>query len=303
MWGGTDEAKSIRTIHTALDSGINLIDTAPAYGLGIAEEIVGKAIRHCRDKVVLATKCGLVWHTEQGTFHEVQYGKRVYCFLGSGSIRHELEASLERLQTDYIDLYQTHWQDETTPIEDTVDTMMRLKQEGKIRAVGVSNVSLAQLARYSARGSIDSMQEEYNMLNRDLEGRLLDYCRTNGIAILAYSPLAQGLLTGKISANQQFPESDFRRHHPRFSFGNRAKAVALLRSIQPLADRHQASIAQLAIAWAISRPGVTHALLGARGPEQVQESVLATELELDALEFSFINQQVERHATGMPHLL
>ena len=237
----------------SFDAGINLIDTAPAYGLGTAEQIVAKAIRDRRDKVVLSTKCGLVWHTDRGTYHEVQYGKRIYRFLGPDSICHELEASLRRLGTDYVDLYQTHWQDETTPIEDTLDMLMRLKQDGKIRAVGVSNVSLAQLETYHTHSPIDSVQEEYNMLNRDLEVNLLPYCRKNNIAVLAYSPVAQGLLSGKILSDQQLPEGDFRRTHPRFSSQNRNKVATLLESILPVAREHRTSLAQVAIAWMISR--------------------------------------------------
>ncbi|MGA2988158.1 MAG: aldo/keto reductase [Terriglobia bacterium] len=303
MWGGTDEENSIKTIHASIDAGINLIDSAPAYGVGLAEQIVAKAIRDRRDKVVLATKCGLVWHTNEGTYHEVQYGKQVYRFLGPQSIRHELEESLQRLGTDYVDLYQTHWQDETTPIEDTVDELIHLKQEGKVRAVGVSNVSLAQLERYHTLGPVDSVQEEYNMLNRDLEASLLPFCQANDIAVLAYSPLAQGLLTGRISPDRQFPEGDFRRNHARFSHENRMKVTALLMSIEPIAHDHGVSLAHVAIAWTISSMLATHALVGARSPEQARESAVAGELELDEGELSFINQQVERYAADIPHLL
>ena len=303
MWGGTDDENSIKTIHASLDAGINLIDTAPAYGVGLAELIVAKAIRDRRDKVVLATKCGLVWHTEEGTYHEVQYGKQVYRFLGPHSIRHELEESLRRLGTDHVDLYQTHWQDETTPIEDTVGALLRLKEEGKVRAVGVSNVSLAQLEKYHTLGPVDSAQEEYNMLNRDLEVSLLPYCRANDIAVLAYSPLAQGLLAGKISADRRFPEGDFRRNHARFSHENRMKAAALLQAIEPVAHDHGVSLAHVAIAWTISSTRATHALVGARSPQQARESALAGELELNEGELSFITQQVESYASDIPHLL
>lgn len=303
MWGGTDEEKSIRSIHAAMDGGINLIDTAPAYGVGQAELIVAKAIRGRRDKVVLATKCGLVWHTTEGTYHEVQLGRRIHQFLGPHSVRHELEESLRRLGTDYVDLYQTHWQDPTTPIDDTVATLIRLKEEGKIRAVGVSNVSLSQLERYHTSGPIDSMQEEYSILNRSLETSLLPYCQENNIAVLAYSPLAQGLLAGRISPDRRFPEGDFRRDHARFSRENRIKAAALLQSIEPIAHDHGVSLAQLAIAWTISATRATHALVGARTPEQARDGALAGELELDEGELSFINQQVESHASDIPHLL
>jgi methylglyoxal reductase len=303
MWGGAEEATAIATIHAALDAGINLIDTAPAYGVGRAEQLVARAIRGRRDKVILATKCGLVWHTREGTYHEEQWGKQVYTFLGPYSIRHEVEQSLARLGTDYIDLYQTHWQDETTRIEDTMDTLIRLKEEGKIRAVGVSNVSLPQLKKYQTRGAVDSVQEEYSMLNRDVEANLLPYCRENEIAVLSYSPLAQGLLAGTASPEREFPEGDFRRSHPRFSHENRVKAAALMQSVEPIAREHGVSLAHVSIAWAISSKHATHTLVGARSPEQAQESALAGGLELSESELAFINQQVDRHAAGIPHLL
>jgi aryl-alcohol dehydrogenase-like predicted oxidoreductase len=303
MWGGTEEADAIATIHAALDAGINLIDTAPAYGVGRAEQLVAKAIHGRRDKVILATKCGLVWHTREGTYHEEQWGRQVYRFLGAHSVRHEVEESLRRLGTDYIDLYQTHWQDETTPIEETMDTLMRLKEEGKIRAVGVSNVSLAQLKKYQTRGVVDSLQEEYSMLNRDVEANLLPYCRENEIAVLAYSPLAQGLLAGTAGPEREFPEGDFRRNHPRFTHENRAKAAALMQSIEPIAQAHGVTLAHAAVSWTISSAHATHALVGARSPKQARESALAGDLELNETELDFINQQVERYAADIPHLL
>jgi len=303
MWGGTEDATAIATIHAAIDAGMNLIDTAPAYGVGVAETLVAKAIRGRRDKVILATKCGLVWHTREGTYHEEQWGKQVYRFLGPHSIRHEVERSLTRLGTDYIDLYQTHWQDETTPIEDTMDTLIRLEEEGKIRALGVSNVSLAQLKRYQTRGAVDSVQEEYSMLNRDVETNLLPYCQENEIAVLSYSPLAQGLLAGTASPERKFPEDDFRRNHPRFSYENRVKAANLMRSIEPIAREHGVSLAHVSVAWTISSAHATHTLVGARSPEQARESALAGGLELSESELAFINRQVERLAADIPHLL
>jgi len=303
MWGGTDEANSVKAIHASIDAGVNLIDTAPAYGVGLAEQIVAKAIRDRRDKVVLATKCGLVWHTDKGQYHEIQYGRRVHRFLGPESIRYELEESLKRLGTDYIDLYQTHWQDETTPIEDTTGMLVRLKQEGKIRAVGVSNGSSARLEKYHRLGPVDSDQEEYNMLNRDVEVELLPYCRANDIAVLAYSPLAQGLLSGRIPLDHHFPQGDFRHDHARFSLENRKKVAAMLESIQPVACGHGVSLAQIAIAWTISPGRATHALVGARNAEQARENAGAGDLQLDEDELAFINQETERYASGIPHLL
>ena len=303
MWGGTDEAVAIKTVHSALDAGINLIDTAPAYGVGVAEQLVAKAIVGRRDKVVLATKCGLVWHTREGAYHEEQWGRQIYRFLGPQSIRFEVEASLQRLGTDYIDLYQTHWQDPTTPIEDTMEALVRLKQEGKIRAIGISNVSLEQFQRYDARGPIDSLQEEYNMLNRSVEVQLLPHCQAKGVALIAYSPVAQGLLTGRISPDREFPEGDFRRQHPRFSRENRVKAAGLMQAIEPIAHRHGVPLAHVAIAWTISPGHATHSLVGARTPEQARESAAAAALVLSEREVAEINRQVEKHAPDVPHLL
>ena len=205
MWGGADESQAIAAIRAALDHGVNLIDTAPDYGFGRSEEIVAQAIRGRRDKVVLATKCGLIWDREEGEFHfhASQDGitfrpsdKKVYKYLRPDSIRAELEQSLTRLGTTYVDLYQTHWQDPTTPIADTMAAPVKLKEQGKIRAIGVSNANVEHMKAY---GPIDADQEKYSMLDRDMERNgSLPHCRQHNIAVLAYSPLANGLLTGKI---------------------------------------------------------------------------------------------------------
>ena len=207
MWGGADENQAVEAIHAALDHGVTLIDTAPIYGFGRSEEIVGRAIRGRRDKVVLATKCGMVWDREEGEFffHANQEGvtmrpseKKIYKCLRPESIREELERSLKRLGTDHVDLYQTHWQEKTTPIADTMATLVKLKEEGKIRAIGVCNATLMQLAEY---GSLDSDQEKYSLLDREIEQNgSLAYCRRQGIGVLPYSPLANGLSDGQDSA-------------------------------------------------------------------------------------------------------
>lgn len=198
MWGGTDEAKSIAAIQASIDEGISLIDTAPAYGQGVAEEIVGKAIKGRRDKVVLATKCGLVWHTRKGNHFFDYDGKPVHRYLGADSIRYELEQSLRRLGTDHIDHYITHWQDATTPIAETIAALESLKAEGKIRSIGASNLSTAELDAYVATGGLDAMQEEYSMVKRDIEATLLPVAKRHGVSTLSYSSLALGLLSGKI---------------------------------------------------------------------------------------------------------
>jgi methylglyoxal reductase len=300
MWGGTDEEKSVRAVHASLDHGVNLIDTAPAYGFGLSEEIVGRAIQGRRDKVVLATKCGLIWDREEGTFflHSDERGAtprpsttKIYKFLGPASIGRELEQSLKRLNTDCIDLYQTHWQDPTTPIEDTMAALLKLTDQGKIRAIGVSNADLGHLKAY---GAIDSDQEKYSMLDRGIETNgTLAWCREKQISVLAYSPLVNGLLTGKIRPDRQFGAGDLRKMNLRFRRENIEKVNAVLTAdVQPIAARHQATIGQTVIAWTFSQPGITCVLCGARDADQAIENALAGRLELSPAEIETMEKAV-----------
>ena len=219
MWGGTDEAQLIQAIHGAIDAGVNLLDTAPIYGFGTSELIVGKAIKDRRDRVVLATKCSMVCDPSRGAFkfRSSAFGADphghivIHIHSSRQSIRQELEQSLIRLQTDYIDLYQTHWQDPTTPIHETMAALLELKREGKIRAIGVCNAASAEMEQYRKAGPLDSDQERYSMIARAIEKDQLPYCRSHGIAMLAYSPLALGLLTGKIGPERQFGSGDLSR--------------------------------------------------------------------------------------------
>ncbi len=299
MWGGADERQAIDAIHAALDHGITLIDTAPAYGFGRSEELVGRAIQGRRNKVVLATKCGLIWDREEGDFffHSSQEGvtlrpseKKVYKCLRPESIRAELERSLKRLGTTYVDLYQTHWQESTTPIAETMATLVKLKEEGKIRAVGVCNASLVQIAEYDP---IDSDQEKFSLLDREIEqdGRLA-YCRRSGIGVLPYSPLSNGLLTGKIQPGRQFNPGDLRRGNRRFTAANIERINGLLEQLRPIAQRHQVSIGQLVIAWTFSQPGVASVLCGARNPQQAIENAAAGNVRLSAEEIELIGETV-----------
>ncbi len=294
-WGGTDEAQSIDAIHAALDAGINFIDTAPAYGLGRSETIVGKALAGRRDQVVIATKCSLVWHIQKGKPHMQQYNKQIYRYLGAESIRYEVEQSLKRLQTDYIDLYQTHWQDPTTSIEQTMGTLLELKEEGKIRAIGVSNATVEDMEQYRQIAPLSSDQERYSVLDRHIEEEQLPYCRTHNVAVLAYSPLEQGLLTGKVTTEREFAEDDRRLEKPGFDISNRRKINTMLKEdFQPIADRHGLTLAQLAIAWTIAQPGLTHALVGARNPQQAAENAAAGDVILSSKESAAMNQAVRR---------
>ncbi|HEX7901805.1 MAG TPA: aldo/keto reductase [Planctomycetota bacterium] len=284
-WGGADERTSIDALRAGLDAGINFIDTAPAYGFGVGEEIVGKAIAGRRDQVVIATKCGLIWDEAKGMFFFASDDKgrkddgprRIHKYLGAERIRKDLEGSLKRLGTDHVDLLLTHWQDPTTPIEDTVACFEDLKREGKIRAYGACNATIADLERY---GRIAADQERYSMLDRKLETSNLPWCRAKGAATLAYSPLEHGLLTGKATAGRTYKEGDLRLGHPSFTPENLARVGALLDRLRPIADGHRATLSQLVIAWTIAQPGLTHALVGARTPEQARENARAGEIRL-----------------------
>jgi methylglyoxal reductase len=299
LWGGSDEQTAIKAIHAGLDHGITLIDTAPIYGFGRSEEIIGKAIHDRRDKVILATKCGLVWHMEKGKFHffsddegvtPMLSKRKVYKYLHPDSIKEEVEISLRRLKTDTIDLYQTHWQDETTPIVDTLAVLQKLKEQGKIRAIGVSNVRMEQLKAY---GAIDSDQEQYSMLDRKIEKNgMLDYCRKNNIAMLAYSPLVLGLLTGRLDPNRQYAAKDLRKNNKRFTAENVRHVNQVLAGFKSLTEKYHCTIAQLVIAWTFHQPGMTHVLCGARKPEQVIENSGAGSVTLSKEDIGRINETI-----------
>jgi aryl-alcohol dehydrogenase-like predicted oxidoreductase len=303
MWGGADENDAVAAIHASLDRGVTLIDTAPMYGYGRSEQIVGRAIRGRRDKVVLATKCGLIWDREEGVFHFHADAKgasprpaeyKVFKCLKPASIAEEIERSLKNLGTDCIDLYQTHWQDPSTPIADSLAALVKLKEQGKIRAIGISNANLDQLKEW---GPIDADQEKYSMIDRGLEQNgMAAYCRGNRVAVLAYSPLANGLLTGRIAPERKFNEGDLRRMNPRFGRKSLEKIAALLAEFQPIAARHNATIPQVVIAWTVAQPGITVALCGARNAAQAEENAAGGDIPLSADEIEAIGQAIQRHA-------
>ena len=299
MWGGTDESQSIAAIRASIDEGVSLIDTAPAYGKGLAEEIVGKAIRGRRDEVVLATKCGLVWHTTKGNHFFDYDGKPVHRHLGAESIVYEVEQSLRRLGTDHIDHYITHWQDPTTPVAETMEALQRLKQQGKIRSIGASNLSVAELEAYVAAGGLDAIQEEYSMVKRDAEATLLPICRRHGVSMLSYSSLALGLLSGRIGPDRTFEGDDQRKNNPRFSVANREKVAALMHDIAPVVEAHGATPAQIVIAWTLQQPGITFSLCGARTPAQARENAAAGRIRLSPSEINTISEAASRHLTNL----
>ncbi len=262
MWGGSDEEESIATILHALDNGINLIDTAPVYGFGVSEEIVGKALKQYgkRDRVIVATKCGLSWDSPQ----------KVYRDSRKATIEKEIEASLKRLQIDYIDLYQVHWPDPLNPIEETAETLQTLLTQGKIRAIGVSNHSIEQIQTFQQTASVHACQPPFNLFERDVEKKELAYCIKQQIATLGYGSLCRGLLTGKIQKNTVFKGDYLRKSDPKFQeplFSQYLHAVEQLDAW--VKQTYQRSVLSLAIRWALDN-GISVALWGARKPDQVK---------------------------------
>ncbi|WP_343716184.1 aldo/keto reductase [Inquilinus sp.] len=295
LWGGGDDDASVAAIRAALDAGVTLIDTAPAYGLGRAEQLVGRAIEGRRDEVVLVTKCGLVWDTDKGRPFVGQDDKTIHRYLGAESVRAELEASLRRLRTDHVDVLITHWQDPTTPIAETMEALLALKAEGKTRAIGISNASVEDLAAYRAAGPVDCVQEAYNMLDRGLERTLLPPCRDASIAVISYSSLALGLLTGRIGPERTFDGDDLRRTNPRFSAENRRLVAAFAADLGGIARDHGVAVADVVIAWTLAQPGITFALCGARNADQARANARAGELRLAADELAAIDRAIATH--------
>jgi len=261
MWGGTDEAESIRTIGAAIDSGVNLIDTAPAYGFGRSEEIVGRAIADggLRSRVVIATKAGLEWQNGQ-----------VFRNAGRDRILAEVDASLRRLQTDYIDIYQVHWPDPLVPIEETAAAMQLLFDQGKIRAIGVSNFSVAQIERFRRVAELHTVQPPYNLFEREIENQLLPYCRQSGLTTLTYGALCRGLLSGRLEEAAHFAGDDLRLSDPKFRQPRFVQYLAAVRELDRFAKaRYGRRVIHLAVRWLLDQ-GATTALWGARHPGQLQ---------------------------------
>lgn len=276
-WGSQDDAESIAAIHRALDRGINWIDTAAAYGLGHSEEIVGKAIKGLRDQVYIATKCGLVWDgRSDGTVDNR---------LKAWSIRQEAENSLRRLGVDVIDLYQIHWPNPDEDIEEGWAEIARLVEEGKVRYAGTSNFRVEQLKRVQKIHPIASLQPEYSMLERGVEKELLTFCAKNQIGVIAYSPMASGLLTGKYTRTtmESIAVDDWRR---KYSEHFREPALtanfALVEKLEEIARRYNRTPGELAISWVLRRPELTAAIVGARRPSQIEDTAPASDWQLPA---------------------
>ncbi|MCA9484840.1 MAG: aldo/keto reductase [Nitrospina sp.] len=283
FWSNEGDDPSLKSIKKAYDLGINFFDTAPVYGFGHSERLIGKALKAVRDKVVLATKCGLVWEKEQlGAIKKVATRE---------SILKEVEQSLERLDTDYIDLYQVHWPDADTPQEETMQALLDLQQQGKIRHIGVSNYDVKQMQECLKTGPIVSLQPEYSLLQRKIERETVPFCLVNDIGIIAYSPLASGVLTGKYNAETRF--SDWRGKGILGEFTGEAfvRNIGKVERMKTLAETLGKTCGQVAINWVLRQPGLASALVGVKNPGQMEDNIQAvgwappeeTARELDAL--------------------
>jgi aryl-alcohol dehydrogenase-like predicted oxidoreductase len=273
MWGGTDERESIATIQAAIEQGINLIDTAPVYGFGVSEEIVGKAlaVAGLRSRAIIATKVGLEWRD----------GK-VYRNASDARIMREVDDSLRRLRTDYIDIYQVHWPDPLVPIEETAYAMGRLYEQGKIRAVGVSNFSVAQMERFRAVAPLHVLQSPYNLFERAIEAEIIPYCRTHDIVTLGYGALCRGLLSGRMRIDTRFAGDDLRRLDPKFQPPRFAQYLAAVGRLDELAQDHfHRRVIHLAVRWMLDQ-GVSGALWGGRHPAQLSATSEVAGWQLDA---------------------
>jgi aryl-alcohol dehydrogenase-like predicted oxidoreductase len=291
-WGPQEDADSIATIHRALELGVNWIDTAAVYGLGHAEEVVGRALAGRRDKCIVATKCGRLWQTGD---------KNIYSRLSASSVRGELEASLRRLGTDYIDLYQIHWPTPEEEMEEGWTEIARQVEAGKVRYAGVSNFSVEQLKRAAKIHPVASLQPPYSMLRREAETELLPYCRSNGIGIIVYSPMQAGLLTGKFNKERvaALPEDDWRKTSSHFREPELSRNLRLVEGLKAIAARRGGSAAELAIAWVLRRPEVTAAIVGGRRPQQVEQTAAAADWELTAEEIAEVERLLAERSAGL----
>ena len=298
LWGGADENDALNAIEEAIEQGMTTIDTAPVYGFGKSELLVGKVLKRRRNDVQLLTKFGLRWDTKEGEFYfhtedENGEGIDIHRFAGRESVIQECEKSLQRLQTDHIDLYQIHWNDPSTPIEETMEAVLRLQEQGKIITAGVSNYSAEQMKMANETIDIVSNQVPYSMLLRDIEADVIPYCLDSGKGILAYSPLQRGILTGKITSEYKFSDGDHRPTTPYYKEPNLSKINHFLNEIKPIADEYKLTLSQLVINWTIQQPGILSALVGARNPQQVIENVKAGDSLIDVDAIGQINRRLE----------
>ncbi len=293
-WGPQDDDEAIRAVLEALDQGINWIDTAPAYGLGHSEELIGRALKQTRHKPYIATKCGILWNERK---ERVPRLKR-------DSVRRECHDSLRRLGVETIDLYQMHWAEPEPDIEEAWEEMARLAKEGKVRYLGVSNYSVQQMERVAPIHPISSLQPPYSMLRRDVEGELLGYCAEHDIGVVAYSPMQRGLLAGKFDHERlaALAPDDHRRRAPEFQEPQFSATLELVEGLKKIAERRGRTVAQLAVSWVLRRPEVTAAIVGARRPGQIAETAPAADWNLSQEDIEEIEKLLARRekrlATG-----
>jgi aryl-alcohol dehydrogenase-like predicted oxidoreductase len=300
MWGGTERKDAVSAIREAYDLGVTSIDTAPIYGQGTSEEIVGEAIKGIpREKIQILSKYGMRWDLAKGDFafhskdtkgNEID----IYKYAGKKSVIKECEDSLHRLGTDYIDLYQIHWPDSSTPIEITMEAVARLIEQGKIRYAGVCNYNAEQVKEAQKYVNVVSDQVPYSMVMRDIEKELVPYCLEQNISILAYSPMERGLLTGKMKPGHVFQEGDHRAGLYFFTDENIKRTDSFLEKIRPLAEEKDATIAQLVLRWTIEQPGITIALAGARNAKQSMENANAINVKLTKVEIDLFTSELNK---------
>lgn len=295
-WGPQDDNASEAAMRRAVEMGVNWIDTAAVYGLGHSEEVVGRFVRSLpvSERPFVFTKCGLIWDER----NRMEEPKRV---LKPESIRAECEASLRRLGIERIDLYQFHWPDETgTPIEDSWAEMLRLIEEGKVRLGGVSNFDVGLLDRCNAIRHVDSLQPPFSLIRREVAGQQIPWCDAHKTGVICYSPMQSGLLTDRFSAERvvRMANDDWRRRSPEFNPPNLNRNLALRDALKPIAQRHGTSVSSVAIAWVLSWPGVTAAIVGARSAEQVDGWIGAANLELSPADLDEIGIAIERTDAG-----
>ncbi len=294
MWGGNEKKDSIAAIQASIDNGVTSIDTAPFYGFGLSETMIGEAIKgRDRSKIQLLTKFGLVWdgsNNGKGEFFFEADGQPIYKYASKTNVIKEVEESLQRLGTDYIDLLQLHWPDNTTPISETMEAMETLIQQGKIKAAGVSNYTVGQLDEAQKTVPLASNQVPYSMLNRSIEKDLVPYSRNQNIGIIAYSPMERGLLTGKYFTDGKLAENDHRNGY--FNQYDLEKVQDFLNKIRPIADAKNSTLAQLVLRWTVQQPGITAVLAGARNAEQAVSNAQALHFELSTDELTFITNQL-----------
>jgi aryl-alcohol dehydrogenase-like predicted oxidoreductase len=281
MWGGTDQRESVATIQAALHQGINLIDTAPVYGFGVSEEIVGVAVQRKRHEVVIATKAGLEWRD----------GK-IYRNATRARILQEINESLRRLRTDYIDIYQVHWPDPLVPIEETAEAMRDLYEQGKIRAIGVSNFSILEIERFRRVAPLHVLQPPYNLFERAVEAEILPYCRLVGIVTFGYGALCRGLLSGRMRPGTTFDGDDLRRIDPKFQPPRFAQYLDAVRQLDEFAHRRfHRRVVHLAVRWMLDQ-GISVALWGGRHPEQLRPALGVAGWSLNAQQRDFVERIV-----------